>query len=65
MYDPATLSDEEWNLIRELLERELEELPVEIRHTRSARLREDLTRRRDLVRGLLARLPSAAEHAYA
>lgn len=65
MYDPVRLSDDEWNLIRELLQRELEELPVEIHHTRSARLREDLARRRDMVRGLLARLPCATERAYA
>jgi len=65
MYDPLTLSDDEENLIRELLERELEELPVEIRHTRSAQLREDLAHRRDLVRGLLARLLRTRERAYA
>ncbi len=65
MYDPATLSDEERNLIRELLQRELEELPVEIHHTRSARLRENLARRRDMVRGLLARLSRDTERAYA
>ncbi len=65
MFDPARLSQDELNLIRELLQRELDELPVEIRHTRSARLREDLLRRRELVRGLLARLPSVMEPAIA
>jgi hypothetical protein len=56
MNDPLRLSEDEWNLVTQLLQQELDELPVEIHHTRSAQVREELSRRRDLVRGLLARL---------
>jgi hypothetical protein len=56
MNDQVQLTDEEWNLVMELLQRELEDLPVEIHHTRSSQVREELSRRRDLVRGLLSRL---------
>ena len=42
MYDEPRLSDEEWDLIVELLECERSELPVEIHHTRNASVREGL-----------------------
>ena len=56
MYDEPKLSDEEWDLIVELLECERNELPVEIHHTRSASVREDLQHRAEVVRRLLERL---------
>ena len=36
MYEEPKLSEAEWALILELLERERSELPVEIHHTRSS-----------------------------
>ena len=60
MYDEPKLSEAEWALLVELLERERSELPVEIHHTRSARLREELHRRAALVQELLGRLRAPA-----
>jgi hypothetical protein len=56
MYDEPRLSDEEWDLIVELLECERNELPVEIHHTRSDSVRKDLQHRAEVVRRLLERL---------
>jgi hypothetical protein len=56
MYDEPRLSNEEWDLIVELLECERNELPVEIHHTRSSSVREDLQQRAEMVRRLLDRL---------
>ena len=56
MLDESKLSEAEWALIVELLERERSELPVEIHHTRNAGVRADLHQRADMVRELLARL---------
>jgi hypothetical protein len=56
MFDEPRLSEAEWALVLELLERERSELPVEIHHTRSADVRGELQQRADLVRGLLGRL---------
>jgi hypothetical protein len=56
MYDEPRLSDEEWDLVVELLECERNELPVEIHHTRSASVRMDLQHRAEMVRRLLGRL---------
>jgi hypothetical protein len=56
MYDEPRLSNEEWDLIVELLECERNELPVEIHHTRSSSVRTELHERAELVRGLLSRL---------
>jgi len=56
MYDEPRLSDEEWDLVVELLECERNELPVEIHHTRSAGVRADLQHRAEMVRRLLDRL---------
>jgi hypothetical protein len=58
MYDQPRLSDAEWALVTELLEREQGELPAEIRHTRVSSVREELRRRLDTVRQLLDRLHS-------
>lgn len=60
MHDQPILSDAEWALVVELLEQELHELPVEIRHTRSSSYSEDLHRRLEMVRQLLDRLRPVA-----
>ncbi|MGE5569330.1 MAG: hypothetical protein ACM3S5_09875 [Rhodospirillales bacterium] len=52
------LSDEEWALIVELVQRERSELPPEIHHTRTVAVREDLRRRLELVESLLKKLPA-------
>ena len=61
MTDQPELAEAEWDLVVELLERERAELPVEIRHTRTASVRDELHRREDMVRDLLARLRRPAE----
>lgn len=55
MDEHVTLSEAERGLLEELLEQELHELPVEIRHTRSATVRQELHERLAVVRGLLQR----------
>jgi hypothetical protein len=61
MDDQPKLSEAEWDLVVELLERERTELPVEIRHTRSSNFRDELHRREDMVGDLLKRLRKPAE----
>jgi hypothetical protein len=56
MYEEPRLSDEEWDLIVELLECERNELPVEIHHTRNASVHEELQHRAEVVQKLLERL---------
>ena len=51
------LTDEEWALNGELVDRERSELPNEIHHTRSRGLRQELMKRRAMVEDLLARIP--------
>ena len=53
MYDQPELSEIQWQLIIELLEHERDELPVEIRHTRSTSVRTDLQHRAEIVRETL------------
>jgi hypothetical protein len=60
MYDEPRLSDDEWNLIVELLDCELSELPTEIHHTHNSEVRAELQSRMDLVRRLLERLRQTA-----
>lgn len=60
MYDEPRLSEAEWALVVELLERERSELPVEIHHTRSSSVRTELHDRAEMVRSLLGRLRTAA-----
>ncbi len=60
MTDQPRLSEAEWSLVTELLQRELDDLPVEIHHTRSAQVRHELSERRDMIRGLLARMRPVA-----
>jgi hypothetical protein len=50
------LSDAEWAMIIELLNRERGELPAEIHHCRNTRVREDLRQRLQRVRTLLEEL---------
>ena len=58
MNDQPKLSEAEWALVRELLERELHELPGELHHTRLTSYREELKRRAEMVKNLLERLRS-------
>ena len=60
MIDQPILAEAEWALVTGLLERELEELPVEIHHTRSSQMRDELSQRREMVRELLTRLRPVA-----
>jgi len=60
MNDQPRLSEAEWSLITELLQRELDELPEEIHHTRAAQVRQELSERRDMIRDLLARVRPVA-----
>ena len=50
------LSQPERNLLRELLQAELEEVRTELHHTRAFDYKESLKEREALVRGLLARM---------
>lgn len=54
------LSEAEWALVVELLERERGELPAEIHHTRTSAVREELRRRLQMVESLLRRLRGEA-----
>ncbi len=58
MNDRPNPTEAEWTLIVELLQREQNELPTEIHHTRSSSLRDELRARRKMVDGLLQRLTS-------
>lgn len=60
MTEQPKLTEAEWALIVELLEREFEELPVEIHHSRTTTYREELRARRELIRNLLERLRPTA-----
>jgi hypothetical protein len=55
------VTPDEWDLMVELLEREGEDLPAEIHHTRSREYRTALHRRLDQVNSLLRELKLAAE----
>ena len=61
MLSQLELTDEEWALIGELLDRERSELPTEIHHTRSQGLRQELVKRRTIVEDLLAKLPKTEQ----
>ncbi len=56
MNEQPKLSDAEWALVIELLQREHHDLPTEIHHTRVASYREELRHRYETVRSLLGRL---------
>jgi hypothetical protein len=61
MYALENLSEAERVLLLDLLENEHNELPVEIHHTRSSSLREELHERVKLVQGLIDRIRMPAE----
>ncbi len=61
MNEPSNLSIAEWELVAELLERERDDLPVEIHHCRVAAYREDLRRRQAMVQRLLDRMQAPVE----
>lgn len=60
MHDEPRLSAMEWELVVELLERERNELPVEIHHTRNSSVHDELQHRAEMVRELLGRLQPIA-----
>ena len=61
MDEQLKLSRAEWELLVELLEREHNDLPVEIHHSQVAAYREDLRRRQAMVQGLLDRMQMTVE----
>jgi len=60
MDERFTFTHDEAMLLVELLEQELHELPVEIRHTRSNIVRQELHTRLAMVQHLLERLRAPA-----
>ena len=56
MNESIHLTEAERALVIELLQREMEELPAEIHHSRSTTVREELKHRREMVRAMLDRL---------
>ncbi len=56
MKTQPVLSDPEWTLVMELLERERTELPPEIHHTRTSTVKQALRERLEMVDRLLERL---------
>jgi len=58
MNDQPKLSEAEWALVMELLDREQHELPGELHRTRHNSYREELKRRAEMVKNLLGRLRS-------
>jgi hypothetical protein len=59
MKNPPTLTDEEWQLILELLERERSELPPEIHHTDTTEVLAALRQRLEKVERLIGRIREA------
>jgi hypothetical protein len=55
------LSPDQWELIVELLQREHDDLPVEIHHSRVAGYREELRQRQAVVQQLLDRMQVTVE----
>jgi hypothetical protein len=60
MHDQPILSEAEWGLVSELLQLELRELPVEIRHASNQEARDELHHRLEMVQHLLDRLQRPA-----
>ena len=58
-YDEPRLTEAEWALVVELLERERNELPVERHRSRNAGVRAELLERAEMVRELLGRIKGA------
>ena len=59
MYEHFEWGETERALVIELLEREVQDLPSEIHHTRSATVKEELHRRLEIVRNLLEHFRAA------
>lgn len=56
MADQPVLTPEEWRLLVELLQQELDELPTEIHHTDSFELRQSLQERRKKLETLIGKI---------
>jgi len=59
------LTPAELDLLEELLEREARQLPVEIHHTATAKYRERLRRRSEMVEAILGRIRCSISHELA
>ena len=57
------LGEQEWGVVLELLESEARELPTEIRHTDTSRIRQELEGRERMVNDLVRRLRAALAEA--
>jgi hypothetical protein len=53
---PIVFTEEEREIVIELLDRERTKLPVEVRHTRTGKFRDVLKRRLDIITELLNRM---------
>lgn len=58
MKEPVTLTDAQWSIILELLERERSDLPAEIRHTRGS-MHDELQERLHAIDRILEKLHAA------
>ena len=56
MNEQPKLSEAEWVLVVELLQREHHDLPAEIHHCRVSSYRDELRQRHEMVKNLLGRL---------
>jgi hypothetical protein len=56
MFNLDRLTEEQWTLLSELVECELNELPVEIRHTRNSEMREAMHHRMKVAQELFDRI---------
>jgi len=63
MFRQLLLSDQEWEILQELLESEYRQLPSEIHHTMSKDVQHDLKERMRMVAGILERVRNLAEAA--
>ncbi len=60
MYNLDRLTEEQWALLSQLVECELNELPVEIRHCRNNEMRETLHQRMKVAQELFDRIHEPA-----
>lgn len=59
MREHPVLSEREWELVLELLERERFQLPIEIHHTRTRTMRDELRARLSIIEDLVLRVSHA------
>jgi hypothetical protein len=59
MNNCLTLTNEEWEIVQDLLERERRELPSEVRHTDKRDYRHKLEARLDMVESMIKRIEFA------